>query len=204
MSWVTEFEPGSDHPRSSRVRSLAEPRNAREKQVPVSDGRAGRKLGLSAFAGPASTISRISISTFLATPSWCSQASPVPESRRSPSEPFMPRRSGDISSRCRPMRGDCSIRCPFRMWTTLTVCRPPSRFSSSADRRPRAPPWAVSRPYPTSCACFIPAPATIRAARRSSMPSRSHPIPRRGPVPGAMASAGSMRSPNNRWCLTTR
>jgi len=25
-----------------------------------------------------------------------------------------------------------------------------------------------------------------------------------GPVPGAMASARSMRSPNNRWCLTTR
>ena len=42
MSWVTEFKPGSDHPRSSRVRYLAEPRNAREKQVPISDGRAGR------------------------------------------------------------------------------------------------------------------------------------------------------------------
>jgi excinuclease ABC subunit A len=43
-----------------------------------------------------------------------------------------------------------------------------------------------------------------RAAKRSSMPSRSHPIPRREPVPDAMASAGCMRSPNDRWCRTTR
>ena len=141
---------------------------------------------------------------FRATRWWFSPAFRVRASRRWPSARSMPRRSGGISNRFRPMRGACSTRWRCPRSTRSRACRRRWPCSSSAARRRRARRSAASRRCPTCCGCCIRAPAIIRAASRCSTPNRSRPTRRRAPARNAMGSAGSTRSPKNRWCRMTR
>ena len=99
-----------------------------------------------------------------------SPASAARASRRSPSTPSTPKASAATSSRSPPTPASSWSGWRSRTWTASTTSARPSPSARRTRSATRAPPWAPSPRFTTTCGCCSPAwarPSAGSAARKS-------------------------------------